>query len=284
MKWLRQKVASSVRMVLAQTTKPRFVPDPSQPSLFEFDSAVRVVHLDAAMIVGGIRALLLQSLHPKAMAAMVDHSDYKEDPFGRLRRTVDFLGWTTYGTLEKAEESINAVRRIHDTVIGTTASGEPYSANDPHLLMWVHVAEVESFLVAHEHFGRPRLNQLDQDNYVADMGIIAKRLGAENPPSSLKQLREVIASYRNEMELIPEGKEAVGFLKDFPFKPFAKAAYRIMFKAASGTLPDWAQEMLGCEVKNLPNKLLYRPATHAMIRFLDWGLKSDLDLSRYPTR
>ena len=125
-------------MVLAQTRKPRFVPDLTKPSLLATDSMVRVVHLDAAMIVGGIRALLLQSLHPLAMAAMAEHSDYEDDPFGRLRRTVDFLGWTTYGTLAQAEESIAAVKSIHDTVVGVTAGGVAYSANDPYLLMWVH--------------------------------------------------------------------------------------------------------------------------------------------------
>lgn len=281
---LRRRVGESVRMVLASTREPRFVPDPSQPSLFEFDSVVRVVHLDAAMIVGGIRALLLQSLHPKAMAAVVEFSDFKQDPFGRLRRTVDFLGWTTYGTLQKAEESIALVRKVHDGVTGTTASGESYSANDPHLLMWVHVAEVESFLVAHELFGRPRLSQQEKDGYVADMGIIAERLGASLPPRSFSELQATIASYDSEMGLTPDGKEAIEFLADFPFSPFAKVVYRVMFKAALGSLPVWAQKKLGHEVGSVANKLLYRPVTHALIRLLDWGLKSDLDLSRYPTK
>jgi len=271
-------------MVLASTRKPRFVPDPSQPGLFEFDSVVRVVHLDAAMIVGGIRALLLQSLHPKAMAAVVEFSDFKQDPFGRLRRTVDFLGWTTYGTLQKAEESIAVVRKIHDRVSGTTPSGESYSANDPHLLMWVHVAEVESFLVGHELFGRPRLSQQEKDGYVADMGIIAERLGADLPPRSFAELRATIASYGDELGLTSDGREAIAFLADFPFSPWAKVVYRVMFKAALGSLPSWAQKQLGYEVNRVANNWFYRPTTHALIRVLDWGLKSDMDLSRYPSR
>ena len=282
MSWLRRKVGQSVRLILAQTRQPKFVPDLDQPSLFAPDSMVRVVHLDAAMIVGGIRALLLQLLHPKAMTAVAQHSDYRDDPFGRLRRTVDFLGWTTYGTLDKAEESLAAVRRIHESVVGITAWGEPYRADDPHLLLWVHAAETESFLAAHELFGRPRLSQPAKDSYVADMGIIATRLGAVDPPASCEQLQATLAGYRPELGLIPEGSEAVGFLADFPFKMLSKLVYRIIFKAALGSLPDWAQVMLGRPVKNLPNKLFYRPATHVMVRFLDWGLKADLDLTRYP--
>ena len=282
MSWLRRKVGQSVRMILAQTRQPKFVPDLDQPSLFAPDSMVRVVHLDAAMIVGGIRALLLQLLHPKAMTAVAQHSDYRADPFGRLRRTVDFLGWTTYGTLSKAEESLAAVRRIHEGVVGVTAWGEPYRADDPHLLLWVHVAEVDSFLVAHELFGRPRLSQPAKDHYVADMGIIATRLGAVDPPASQQQLQDTLAGYRSELGLIPEGQEAVGFLADFPFKVLSKALYRIIFKAALGSLPGWAQAMLGHRVGRLANKLFYRPATHVMVRFLDWGLKADLDLTRYP--
>lgn len=277
-------MGEGVRMVLAQTRQPRFVPDLTQPSLFAADSMVRVVHLDAAMIVGGIRALLLQSLHPLAMTAMAEHSDYKDDPFGRLRRTVDFLGWTTYGTLAQAEESIAAVKSIHDTVVGTTAEGEAYSANDPHLLMWVHVAEVESFLVAHELFGRPRLSERESDEYVADMGVIAERLGAENPPASVAELRSVIDSYRSELRLLPQGREAIGFLADFPFPAAQKVAYRVLFLAAVGSLPQWAQQMIGREAGGLTYRAVLRPATHAMVRVLDWGLKADLDLSRYPTR
>ena len=281
---LRRRVGEGVRMVLAQTRKPRFVPDLTKPSLLATDSMVRVVHLDAAMIVGGIRALLLQSLHPLAMAAMAEHSDYEDDPFGRLRRTVDFLGWTTYGTLAQAEESIAAVKSIHDTVVGVTAGGVAYSANDPYLLMWVHVAEVESFLVAHELFGRPRLSERERDEYVADMGVIAERLGADNPPASVAELRSVIDGYRSELRLLPQGREAIGFLADFPFPTAQKMAYRVLFRAALGSLPRWAQQMIGREVGSVEYQALLRPATHAMVRILDWGLKADLDLSRYPTR
>lgn len=279
---LRRRVGERLRMVLAQTRKPRFVPDLTQPSLFKAGSIVRVIHLDAAMIIGGIRALLLQSLHPLAMTAMAEHSDYKNDPFGRLRRTVDFLGWTSYGTLAQAEKSIATVKRIHDTVVGTTAEGETYSANDPHLLMWIHVAEVDSFLVTHELFGRPRLSPRECDEYVANMGIIAERLGAVDPPSSVAEMREVIDRYRNELRLIPQGREAIRFLEDFPLSIGQKIAYRLLFSAAVRSLPRWAQEMIGREIKGVVYLAVLRQVSHVIVRVLDWGLKADLDLSRYP--
>ena len=125
--------------------------------LFAEASPIRRVHADAAMFIGGIRALLLQSLHPLAMAGVADHSDYRADPWGRLQRTADFLATTTFGTVDMAEQSITMVRRIHEHVTGTAPDGRPYTANDPHLLAWVHVAEVDSFLAAHDRYGEQPL-------------------------------------------------------------------------------------------------------------------------------
>ena len=116
------------------------------PRWFADDRPIRIVHSDAAMFVGGLRALLLQSLHPLAMAGVAEHSDFRADPWGRLQRTAEFLAATTFGTSETAERAIATVRRVHAHVHGTTADGRTYSANDPHLLRWVHLAEVDSFL------------------------------------------------------------------------------------------------------------------------------------------
>ena len=105
------------------------------------------------MFVGGIRALLVQSLHPLAMAGVAAHSGYKGDPWGRLQRTSTFLATTTFGTVEHAEELIERVRAIHERVRGTAPDGRPYAASDPHLLRWVHITEVDSFLAAYQRFG-----------------------------------------------------------------------------------------------------------------------------------
>src|ERR1700742_1939322 len=121
----------------------------SGPRWFAEDRPIRRVHGDSSMFVGGLRALLLQSLHPLAMAAVAGHSGYKGDPWGRLQRTSYFLAVTTFGRASDAQATIPRVRSIHERVTGVAADGRPYAAADPHLLTWVHIAEADSFLRAH---------------------------------------------------------------------------------------------------------------------------------------
>ena len=118
------------------------------PRRFGPDDPIWRVHADASMFVGGLRALLLQSLHPVAMRAVAEHSGYRGDPWGRLQRTADFVAATTYGTEAVADAAIARVRSVHRTVRGRTVDGQAYRADDPHLLEWVHIAEIDSFLVA----------------------------------------------------------------------------------------------------------------------------------------
>src|SRR5262245_66629741 len=112
---------------------------------FDDEAVIRRVHADSAMFVGGLRALLLQSLHPLAMAGVAEHSDYRSDPWHRLQRTSTFLAVTTYGPAADAQRAVDRVRGIHQRVHGIAPDGTPYRASDPHLLEWVHVAEVDSF-------------------------------------------------------------------------------------------------------------------------------------------
>ncbi len=128
------------------------------PRWFAPDAAIRRVHGDASMFVGGLRALLLQSLHPAAMAGVAGHSGYRGDPWGRLARTSTFLAVTAFGTADDAQAAVDRVRAVHARVRGRTPDGQPYRADDPDLLRWVHVAEVDSFLRAHQRFGRRPLD------------------------------------------------------------------------------------------------------------------------------
>ena len=132
--------------------------DTPGPRWFDDDRPIRRVHGDASMFVGGLRALLLQSLHPLAMAGVADHSDYRGDPWGRLARTSTFLAVTTFGTSTDAQRAVDWVRGIHTRVRGMSADGRPYEATDPHLLEWVHIAEIDSFL-AHQLYGAAPLDQ-----------------------------------------------------------------------------------------------------------------------------
>jgi uncharacterized protein (DUF2236 family) len=136
------------------------------------------------MFVGGIRALLLQSLHPLAMAAVAGHSGYRGDPLGHLQRTSYFLAVTTFGRAEDAQEAVRRVRAIHQGVTGVAPDGRLRAAADPHLLTWVHIAEADSFLRAHARFGARPLDQQGRDGYVADMARIGAALGVPDPPLS----------------------------------------------------------------------------------------------------
>ena len=127
------------------------------------------------MFIGGLRALLLQSLHPLAMAGVAQHSNYRGDPWGRLQRTSTFLAETTFGSAVDAQRAVDRVRGIHRRVHGVAADGRTYTATDPHLLEWVHVAETDSFLRAHQFYGAAPLDQAGRDGYVADMAEIAAR-------------------------------------------------------------------------------------------------------------
>ncbi|MFC9686327.1 oxygenase MpaB family protein, partial [Streptomyces sp. NPDC056948] len=174
------------------------------PRWFGPERPVRRVHGDAAMFIGGLSALLLQSLHPLAMAAVAGHSGFRGDPWGRLQRTSTFLAVTTYGPARSAQEACDRVRAVHETVHGTTADGRSYSAADPHLLCWVHIAEVDSFLRAHQRYGAHPLDDEGRDAYVADMARIAMALGVPDPPVNAAELAARLAAYRGELRATEE--------------------------------------------------------------------------------
>ena len=152
----RRLVGGAARRALAggrsRGTELRFATE-ADPGWFGPESMTWRVHADRSMLVGGLRALYLQVLHPLAMAGVAEHSDYREDPLGRLARTGRFVAATTYGTRAEAERAVAMVRAIHDRVRGVASDGRSYDANDPVLLAWVHNVEVESFLLAYRRYG-----------------------------------------------------------------------------------------------------------------------------------
>jgi len=215
------------------------------PRWFEPGSPIARVHGDAAMFVGGLRAVLLQTLHPAAMRAVADHSGYRGDMWGRLARTSRFLAVTTFGTAEDAQQAVDIVRSIHVRVTGTMDDGTPYRADDPHLLMWVHIAEIDSFLVAHQAYGAAPLDQAGRDEYVAQTAEIARRLGVIEPPTTEAGLAEVMASYRPELRVTPQAREAVSYLVWHPALPIpARPAYGVLVAAAVGLMPAWTRRPL----------------------------------------
>src|SRR5580692_7604387 len=254
------------------TSRPR--PSAQSPGerWFAEDRPIRVVHSDSAMFIGGIRALLLQSLHPLAMAAVAEHSDYRGDPWGRLQRTSYFLAVTTFGRAEDARAAIARVRAVHQRVTGTAPDGRPYAASDPHLLTWVHIAEVDSFLQAHARFGTRPLDKAGRDGYVADMARIGTKLGVPDPPRTEAGLAERIRAYRPELAATAEAREAARFLLLRPPLPaIARAPYGVLAAAAVSLLPGWARRPLRLPRLPVTEAVVVRPAGRAMVHAIRWA-------------
>ncbi len=238
---------------------------------FAPDDPIRTVHADAAMVIGGLRALLLQSLHPLAMAGVAGHSGYRGDPWGRLQRTSYFLAVTTFGLAADAEAAVARVRAIHERVRGTAPDGRPYAASDPHLLRWVHVAEVDSFLDTYQRYGAGSLDQAGRDGYVADTARVARALGVIDPPRSEAELREQLAAYRPELRGTPEARSAARFLLLRPPLPaVARAPYAVLASAAVASLPRWARLPLRLPYLPLTEATVVRAAGTGLVRTLRW--------------
>jgi uncharacterized protein (DUF2236 family) len=240
---------------------------------FAEDRPIRRVHADASMFVGGLRALLLQSLHPLAMAGVAEHSDYRGDPWGRLQRTSTFLAVTTFGPAEDAQRAVDKVRGIHRRVHGTAPDGRRYEASDPHLLEWVHIAEVDSFLMAHQLYGAAPLDQQGRDDYVADTARVAEALGVAAPPRSEAELVQRLSSYRAELHSTAAARDAARYLLLTPPLPLlARPAYGVLAATSVAMLPAWARWPL--RLPNLPpvEATAVRIAGRTLVGGIRWAL------------
>lgn len=243
------------------------------PHWFSADRPIRRVHGDASMFIGGMRALLLQSLHPLAMAGVAQHSDYRHDPWGRLQRTAEFLALTTFAPSDVAQQAVDRVRAVHERVHGVTRDGVPYSANDPHLLRWVHVAEVDSFLATHQLFGEQPLSQSERDGYVEDAAMVARKLGVPAPPTTEHALRDQLISYRPELRNTPEARDAMRYLLLQPPLPLpARVPYGLIAAAAVATLPVWARVKLRLPWLPLTERLAVLPVGGAVTKTIRWAI------------
>jgi uncharacterized protein (DUF2236 family) len=243
------------------------------PRWFAEDSAIRRVHGDASMFVGGIRALLMQSLHPLAMAGVMDHSGFEGDPWGRLQRTSYFLAVTTFGAVPDAERMVAAIRTVHETVVGTAPDGRAYSASDPHLLAWVHVAEIDSFLAAHQRYGARPLDQAGRDEYVDQAARVAEALGVVDPPRSEADLSDVLAGYRPELEGTPAARRTARFLLLRPPLPvLARAPYGALAASAVSLMPLWARRQLRLPYLPMTERVLVRATGTALTGTIRWAM------------
>jgi len=247
--------------------------DTPGPRWFAPDRPIRVVHGDAAMFVGGLRALLLQSLHPLAMAAVAGHSGYRGDPWGRLQRTSTFLAETTFGTADDAQRAVDRVRAIHDRVRGRAEDGTPYRAADPHLLAWVHVAEVDSFLRAYQRYGAGTLDGEAADGYVADAARVAAALGVVDPPRDRAELADRLAAYRPELRGTTAARDTARFLLLNPPLPLAaRPPYAVLAASAVALLPRWARRPLALPYLPLLERTGVTMAGHGLVRTIRWAM------------
>jgi uncharacterized protein (DUF2236 family) len=279
MRPLRNAIAHQVlRLVGRRTGDTPFLESTADAGFFGPDSVAWRVHGDfTSMLIGGTAALLLQMLHPRALAGVWDHSDFREDMSGRLRRTARFIAGTTYGSTDEATALIAHVQMIHDQVSGTLPDGTPYSANDPDLLTWIHVAEVSSFLAAYLRYRDPQLPAAEQDRYYAETAIIAEKLGATEVPKSRAAVAAYFQRVRPELGYDHRTREvARALLEQPPATPAIGAFMKLVFQAAEDLLPPWAAQMHG--FKPAP---LSRPAVRAAARSLGtvlrWALHSGVE-------
>ncbi len=250
------------------------------PRWFEPGSPITRVHGDASMYVGGIRAVLLQTLQPQAMTAVAEHSGYRGDMWGRLARTSRFIAVTTFGTADDAQQAVDVVRAIHDRVNGAMPDGSSYDATDPHLLLWVHVAEIQSFLLAHQRYGARPLDQAGRDTYVAQAATIARKLGVPEPPTTEAELDAAVESFRPELVAIDHARDAVDYLIKQPELPLAaRPAYGVLVAAAVGLMPEWTRKPLGLPTLPVAHDRVADALGRVSTRTIRWATTGDRDLT-----
>jgi uncharacterized protein (DUF2236 family) len=246
------------------------------PGLFGPASVCWRVHADfPSMMVGGISALLLQMLHPLALAGVVDHSNFRTDMLGRLSRTATFVAGTTYGSRADAERLIERVRKVHDIVVGTAQDGRPYSANDPDLLTWVHVAEVDSFLRAYRRFVDPTLTLAERDRYFDETALVAERLGARGVPRSEAAVARYFAAMRSMLAVTEQTREVSRLLVEAPAPgPASRALGRVFMAAGVDLLPPWALALSGADVFSPLRGAAANAGVHGVAPLLRWSLRN----------
>ena len=239
---------------------------------FAPDDPICRVHGDASMYVGGLRALLLQALHPLAMTGVDRHSRFRDDPWGRLQGTSRFIAETTFAPIEDGDRMIRVVKAMHQKVTGIADDGRPYAASDPQLLRWVHVAEIDSFLAAHDRYGRRPLDPEERDVYVAQAAHTAIALGAVDVPTTAAELAEALAEFRPQLASTPEARRTARWLVLAPHVPLAeRGPYSILMAAAIGLMPRWTRWPLRLPWLPITEATGVRLAATGLTRGIGWA-------------
>lgn len=276
MEYIRRKIESQVLglsgIALGQID---FENPKGDPGMFGPESISWQVHGDfTSMLVGGISALLMQALHPLALAGVWDHSNFREDLLGRLRRTGQFISGTTFGAKADADWLIDKVKNIHLHITGFAPDGRPYAASDPDLLTWVHVAEVHSFLQSHLRYRNPDLSGSDQDRYYSEIAVIAERLGATAVPRSRAEISLYLERMRPQLLCDERSLEVLRILLNAPAPSFfAGFAATLFMQGGIDLLPNWAQSMLGQPISPGRSRWI-RLRINRLAPVLRWAVRS----------
>jgi uncharacterized protein (DUF2236 family) len=274
---VRRRIASGVVDLLSSGDGPAldYSRPEGDPGLFGPDAVCWRVHADfTSMMVGGISALLLQMLHPLALAGVVDHSNFRHDLLGRLRRTAAFIAGTTYGNRRDAEALIARVRMVHEKVVGTAPDGRPYSANDPALLTWVHVAEVSSFLRGYVRYAGLPLAPAEEDRYYDEVAFIAEKLGACDVPRSSAAVLAYFTAMRPSLAVSERTREVRDILLGLrPPRAFMEPLGRLFMTAGIDLLPEWAARLSGLEERVRRRGPPARATVRAIAPVLRWALR-----------
>jgi uncharacterized protein (DUF2236 family) len=216
------------------------------PGLFGPDSVTWRIHADfPGMLAGGLAALMLQTLHPLALAGVWDHSNFRDDLVGRLRRTTTFVGATTYAPRAAAEQLIDRVRRIHTQVRGRAEDGTPYTAGDPVLLTWVHVTEAYSFLAGYRRYAHLEVPGDVADRYYDETRLIAEALGAREVPASETEVAEYFARIQPQLAYTARSREVLRILSAVRLPvPVPGLSRDLFLHAGAALLPAWATDRL----------------------------------------
>lgn len=248
---LRRQVADGFRRIVSgdPTGAPDWVKQIAQGSdvgYFGPGSAPWAVHGALPTLVGGVRALLMQALHPGALAGVMQHSRYETDALGRLAGTTKWLTVVTFGDTAAADRECARVKGVHRKVVGTYmgSNGEtPYAAADPDLLRWVHIAFTDSFLATHQVWGGPIPG--GPDAYVREWAKSGELVGVVDPPRSVAELRDQLADYDQVLAGGPAAASTVNFIRNAPLGTGAKVPYAGLFAGAVSTMPAGHRALLG---------------------------------------
>jgi uncharacterized protein (DUF2236 family) len=234
------------------------------------------VHGDiGSMMVGGISGLLLQMLHPAVLDGVWDHSNFRADMHGRLRRTARFIAVTTYGDRHAAESIIGRIRTVHSHVNGVLPDGTPYRANDPSLLAWVHVTEAVSFLDAWIRYAQPAMPTADQDRYFAEVAQVGLALGADPVPKNRTEARALIEAMRPQLRYDRRTRKVARLVLDQPSdNATADRLQALTMRAAVDLLPGWARTMHGWPEAPVGTSFV-RAGAFGMAEALRWAFRRD---------